>query len=78
MSRETGRQGALAAAAGVLCFLGYVGFGLAPLIFVCLVPLLAAIRDTAPARQGPVGDPTEARPEPLSHAERKTAGEPTD
>ena len=46
---------ALAAGGGVLCFLGYVGFGLVPLIFVCLVPLLAAVRDAAPGRAFALG-----------------------
>jgi apolipoprotein N-acyltransferase len=41
---------ALAAAGGVLAFLGYVGFGYVPLIFVCLVPLLVAIDGAAPGR----------------------------
>jgi apolipoprotein N-acyltransferase len=41
---------ALAAAGGVSCFLGYVGFGFVPLIFVCLVPLLVAIGDATPGR----------------------------
>jgi apolipoprotein N-acyltransferase len=41
---------ALAAAGGTLCFLGYVGFGLVPLIFVCLVPFLVAISGATPRR----------------------------
>jgi apolipoprotein N-acyltransferase len=34
----------------VLAFLGYVGFGVVPLIFVCLVPLLVAIDGATPRR----------------------------
>jgi apolipoprotein N-acyltransferase len=41
---------ALAAGGGALAFLGYVGFGLVPLIFVCLVPLLVAIDGATPRR----------------------------
>jgi apolipoprotein N-acyltransferase len=41
---------ALAAGGGVLAFLGYVGFGYVPLIFVCLVPLLVAIDGATPRR----------------------------
>jgi apolipoprotein N-acyltransferase len=44
------RQVALASLAAVLCILGYVAFGIVPLIFVCLVPLLVAIRDVTPRR----------------------------
>jgi apolipoprotein N-acyltransferase len=55
MSRPALRPVALATIAGVLCFLGYVGFGLVPLIFVCFVPLLAAIRDVTPRRAFALG-----------------------
>ncbi len=48
--RRTLRQLALASGAGVLCFLGYVGFGIVPLIFVCLVPLFFAVADATPGR----------------------------
>jgi apolipoprotein N-acyltransferase len=48
-SRTLGQLG-LASGAGILGFLGYVGFGLVPLIFVCLVPLLFAVADATPAR----------------------------
>jgi apolipoprotein N-acyltransferase len=39
-----------AAAAGVLCFLGFVGFGFYPMVFVAWVPVLYAIRTLAPGR----------------------------
>ncbi len=48
MSRRALRQTGLAALAAVLCILGYVAFGIVPLIFVCLVPLFYAIEDVTP------------------------------
>jgi apolipoprotein N-acyltransferase len=39
----------LAVMGGVLCFLGFVGFGFYPLIFVAWVPLLYAIRAASPS-----------------------------
>jgi len=42
------RQLGLAGTAGVLCCLGYVGFGLWPLALVGLVPLWAALEDARP------------------------------
>jgi apolipoprotein N-acyltransferase len=37
---------ALAAAGGALCCLGFVGFGIWPLAFICLVPLWRALEET--------------------------------
>ena len=33
---------------GVLYFLSWIGFGIWPLCFVCLVPLLYSLRDATP------------------------------
>src|SRR5262249_45065879 len=40
----------LAAIAGTLYFLGFVGFGLFPLTWICFVPVLAAIASATPRR----------------------------
>lgn len=48
MSRRALGQIGLAALAAVLCVLGYVAFGIVPLIFVCLVPLFFAVGDATP------------------------------
>ncbi len=42
------RIGALPALSGVLYFLSWIGFGIWPLAFICLVPLLYSLRDTTP------------------------------
>ena len=41
---------ALAASSGVLYFLGFVGFEQAYLSWICLVPVLLAVRDLRPRR----------------------------
>jgi len=46
---------ALAAMAGVLCFLGFIGFGFYPLVFVAWVPLLYATQALSPPRAYLVG-----------------------
>ena len=46
--RALARAAALPTLAGVLYFLSWVGFGVWPLAFVCLVPLLISLRDTTP------------------------------
>jgi apolipoprotein N-acyltransferase len=44
------RSIALALLGGVLYFLGFVGFGIFPLEWICFVPILIAIRDVTPKR----------------------------
>jgi apolipoprotein N-acyltransferase len=46
---------ALAAFAGVLNFLGFVGFGIFPLAFIAWVPVLIAVRKLSPKRTFAVG-----------------------
>ena len=41
---------ALAAIGGILCFLGFVGFGFYPVVFVAWVPMLYAMRERSPRR----------------------------
>lgn len=49
-ARRSVVQALLVTVGGCLYFLGFVGFGLTPLIAVCLVPPLFAIRDATPGR----------------------------
>ena len=49
-ARRSVVQALLTTVGGCLYFLGFVGFGLTPLIAVCLVPPLFAIRDATPRR----------------------------
>ena len=44
----------LAALAGVLYFLGFVGFDIYPLTWICFVPVLLAIRKVAELDDSPV------------------------
>src|SRR5437660_12056388 len=43
--RALARAAALPALSGVLYFLSWIGFGIWPLAFVCLVPLVLSLRD---------------------------------
>src|SRR5882672_1392490 len=46
--RALARDAALPTLSGVLYFLSWIGFGVWPLAFVCLNPLLISLRDTTP------------------------------
>ena len=50
LMQKTATGLALAAMAGVLCFLGFIGFGFYPMVFVAWVPMLYAMHRLSPPR----------------------------